>query len=447
MEKTIITVGMIACATIASWAADEASQVKFGGDIRARYEFKDNWADKGKASASSAYEDYLRFRTRVWGEAKFDDSLTTYIRLGNEFRRYRNSPNDDKQRFPDELFLDNLYGEWKNDAFGVILGRQDINKGAGRVISDGTPGDGSRTMHFDAAVLTLNLTEKSSVDIIGTWNHYRDDLTLGNTEGGVYDMTKIKSGDPYSKMDEGGLIAYATIEEIDTLLIEPYWIWKVEESFHSKEDRYPGRDFHTLGVRLMPKFTDWLSGEVEAAYQVGEVDAQGEVKARDISAGMIYAGLTGKAKEVGGSPSLTLAVLYMSGDEDSYYKTEDGSTDNGWNPVFNRDSWFSNIAGGMYDENRWSNLFYPHAEVIVKPADGHSVTLQAGPMYAAEKDNDAVDSYKGFFASAKYGFPLPSVAGIKMNGAVAGEVLDYGDYFVAEEKTATWLRFEVKAKF
>ena len=197
----------------------------------------------------------------------------------------------------------------------------------------------------------------------------------------------------------------------------------------------------------MPKLTDWLSAEVEAAYQFGEVDSLGEFESRDIRAGMVYAGLTGKAKDFSGSPSLTLAVLYLSGDEDSYYKTKDGSTDSGWNPVFNRDAWFSNIGGDMYDECRWSNLIYPHAEIRVKPADGHSVTLQAGPMYAAEKDNDAVDSYKGFFASAKYGFPLPTIAGIKMNGAVAGEIFDYGDYYEAAEDAATWLRFEVKAKF
>jgi hypothetical protein len=68
-------------------------------------------------------------------------------------------------------------------------------------------------------------------------------------------------------------------------------------------------------------------------------------------------------------------------------------------------------------------------------------------MYAAEKDNGATDDYKGFFAKAKYGFPLPTVVGVKLGGAVVGEMLDYGDYYDAAENTATWLRFEVTAKF
>ena len=453
-------------AALPGWAQEAPKNIEFGGDIRARYEFKDNWPEKGKATASSAYEDYLRFRTRVWGKAKIGDELTTYIRLGNEFRNYRNSDDNSKQEFPDELFLDNLYGEWKNDSFGVKLGRQDITKGAGRVIADGTPGDGSRSTHFDAGVLTLNFAEKSSVDFIGTWNHYRDDLSLGETEGGVYDMTKIKSGDPYSKMDEGGLIAYATINEFETMPFETYWVWKIEEDFRSKDETYPGRDFHTAGIRLTPQLTEWLSAEVEAAYQFGEIDSQGEIyfpgevdevtgaprkqsalKSRDISAAMLYAGLTGKAKDMAWSPSLTLGMLYLSGDEDSYYKTKDGSTDNGWNTVFNRETMIGNIPEGMYDTSRWSNLIYPHVKMDVKPAKGHSVSVETGPMYAAEKDNGATDDYRGLFAKAKYGFPLTTVAGITMNGALVGEVLDYGDYYADAEDAATWFRLEISAKF
>jgi len=451
MNKSMMAVCLTGCAAAMQFAvAQEVPSnidFDFGGDVRSRYEYKDNWADKGKASAGSGYEDYLRFRTRLWGKMKAGDDFTTYIRIGNEFRNYRNSSNNDKLKFPDELFLDNLYGEWKNDSFGVKIGRQDIKKGEGRVISDGTPGDGSRTTHFDAAVLTLNFAEKSSIDLIGTWNHYRDDLTLGDTEVGVYDMTKIKSGDPYSKMDEYGLIAYAEIREYEEMPIDTYWIWKTEEDFYSKDEKYPGRDFHTVGIRVMPKLTDWLSAEVEAAYQFGSVDAAEGFESRDINAGMLYGGLTATPKDVAWDPSITLAMLYLSGDKDSYYKTTDGSTDSGWNPVFNRSSWFSEIGSGMYDEARWSNLVYPHVEIGVKPAKGHKVTVQAGPMYAAEKDNGATDDYKGFFAKAKYGFPLPTVAGVKLGGAVAGEMLNYGDYYDAAENTATWLRFEVTAKF
>ena len=469
MNRKTITACLTACAAAAQVLAQDAPAAKsrsdFGGDIRARYEFKDNWPEKGKASVSGASEDYLRFRTRVWGDARLADELSIRLRLANEFRQYRNSPDDHKQEFPDELYVDNLYGAWKGEGLAVKAGRQDVKLGAGRVVADGTPGDGSRSTFFDAVMATVDFGEKSALDLIGTWNHYRNDLAVGDTEGNLYDMTKIKSGDPYSKMDEGGLIAYATIGECEDLPFDLYWIYKVEEDFASKKERYPGREFHTVGFRLMPAINDWLSAEVEAAWQFGEVDAQGArltgetdektgeavgqpaIKSRDIGAAMLYAGLTGQARDLPWAPSLTLATLYLSGDEESYYKTKDGGTDNGWNPVFNRTTWFSEVASGMYDQYRWSNLVYPHAEIAVKPAKGHSVSLEVGPMYAAEKDNGATDDYRGLFAKAKYGFPLPELAGAKLGGAVTGEVLDHGDYYDTDEDAATWVRFEVTAKF
>lgn len=427
---------------------DDSLKFDFGGDIRARYEFKDNWPGKGKAEAGSSYEDYLRFRTRVWGEAKAGD-FTSRIRLGNEFRDYSNASNNKKQEFPDELFVDNLYIDWSGDVYGARIGRQDIKLGGGRLIADGTGGDGSRTTFFDAVVLSRKFGEekKSKVQLLGTWTHYRNELGVGDSEGNIYDMTAIKSGNPYSGMDEYGAGAYVTVNEFAELPFEIYWIWKMEEDFHSKEEKYPGRDFHTAGFRVMPKLNDWLSAEVEAAYQFGQADSMDGFKSRDISAYMLYAGLTGKASDTPWNPKLTLAALYLSGDEDSYYKTTDGSTDSGWNPVFNRTSWLGEIASGMYDGYRWSNLIYPHAELDVEPLKGHKVTLTCGPMYAAERDNEAADDYKGLLAKAKYAFPLPELAGIKLGGAVLGEMLDYGDYYETTEDAATFLRFEVTAKF
>ena len=469
MNGKTITACLTACAAAAQVLAQDAPAAKsrfdFGGDIRARYEFKDNWPEKGKASVSGASEDYLRFRTRVWGDARLADELSIRLRLANEFRQYRNSPDDHKQEFPDELYVDNLYGAWKGEGLTVKAGRQDVKLGAGRVVADGTPGDGSRSTFFDAVSATFDIGGRSALHLIGTWNHYRNDLAVGDTEGNLYDMTKIKSGDPYSKMDEGGAIAYATIEECEDLPFDLYWIYKIEEDFASKKERYPGREFHTVGFRLMPAINDWLSAEVEAAWQFGEVDAQGArltgetdektgeavgqpaIKSRDIGAAMLYAGLTGQARDLPWAPSLTLATLYLSGDEDSYYKTKEGGTDNGWNPVFGRETIVGNIPEGMYDTSRWSNLVYPHAEIAVKPAKGHGVSAQLGPLYAAEKDNGATGRHRGFFTKLKYAFPLPSVGGVALGGALAGEVLDHGDYYETDEDAATWFRFEVTAKF
>ena len=462
MKKVTISLLLMA-STVTVFAQKEAGQAEkkseldfdAGLDFRFRYEFKDDWMDKGKTSVSPKYEDYYRMRTRVWGKATFGDDLGAYLRLGNEFRDYRNSDgNKHKNEFPDELYIDNFYFDFNNigDRVDLRVGRQDIKEGAGRLISDGTPGDGSRSTYFDAIFAKVKMLEKSDIDLMGTWNTYRDDATLGNPND-IYDNTKIKSGSPYSEMDEKGLMAYFHYNEIEDFPMEFYWIWKQETRFYDKETRYPGRDFHTMGTRLMPKINDKLSAEFEAAVQLGQTDGQSGMEGRDIAAWMTYAGLTYSEKEVFGKPKLTGALLYLSGDEDSYYKTTDGSTDTSWNPVFNRSTWFSEICSGMYDQYRWSNLIYPHLEAGLEPYSKHKIKLQCGPMFAAEKDNGATDNYRGLYTQLRYDFPLLSkVFGKRgdVTGAVVGEAMYYGDYYahdVADTDMATWLRFEINGKF
>ncbi len=455
MKKTLGAAG-VALGLIAQCASGQGAEVEqpersiltFGGDNRTRYEFMDNWPKGGGNVPGTSYDEYLRVRTRVWSEANFDDSLLLRIRLGNEFRSYRNSPsNTRRNKFPDELYADNFFAQYKAEAWSLKAGRFEMMKGAWRVIGDGTPGDGSRTIYFDGAVLTYNLAQKSSVDFIGTWNHYRDDTTVGNPETGVYDLTFMRRGDPYSKMDEGMAAVYAEIRESAQLQYDLYWIWKKETSFHGGADRYPGRDFHTVGFRMLPVFSDWLSGELEAAYQFGSVDSSEGFESRDISAGMAFGGLTATAKDVNWTPSLKLGALYMSGDKDSYYSTTDGSTDTGWNPVFGRLPPAGDIPIFMYDVGRWSNLVHLNAEVSVKPAAGHTVTFEAGPMYALEKDYGATDNYRGLYLRTVYMFPLPTVSGIGFKGLVSGDVFEYGDYFDTDEDRATSIRLELMAKF
>jgi len=450
----------MAAAVLGQGAAEKAEaksgwDFDAGADARFRYEYKDNWMDKGKTSVSPDYEDYSRLRTRVWGKAAYGDDLGAYLRLGNEFRDYRNSDeNKHKNEFPDELYIDNLYLDFNNirDRVDLRVGRQNIKEGSGRMISDGTGGDGTRTEYFDAILAKVKMLEHSDIDLMGTWNRYRDDWTLGNPHD-IYDQTKIKSGSPYSKMHEKALMAYVHYNEVEDFPLEFYWIWKQETRFYDKDTRYPGRDFHTLGTRLLPRFSDTLSAELESAVQVGQIDGQPGMEGRTIAAWMTYAGVTYERNEWAGKPHLTGAVLYLSGDEDSYYKETGGSTATGWNPLFNRTDSEGHISAGMYDSYRWSNLIYPHLEAVVEPRAKHKVRVQAGPMYAAEKDNGARDAYRGLFALCRYDFPLLSkIFGKRgdVKGTVVGEVLAYGDYYAhneADTDMATWLRFEVNAKF
>lgn len=433
-----------------------------GADVRARYEFKDDWMKKNSTAVDGEYEDYYRLRTRVWGQVTHEDDFGAYLRLGNEFRGYHSpsASDKDKNKFPDEAFIDNLYFDFKNigDRVDVRVGRQDVKEGAGRVVSDGTPGDGSRSAYFNAILAKVKMLEKSDVDLMGTWNPYRDDATLGNPYN-AYDLTKYKSGNlkdhRYSKMDEQGLMAYMHYNEVPDFPMEFYYIWKNETRFYdNKGNRYPGRDFSTVGTRLNPKITEKLSAEVEGAVQAGRTDGQPGYAERDIFAWMGYGGLTYSEKGMLAKPKLTGAVLYLSGDKDSYYNTKDGSTDNGWNPVFNRTDSLSQIAANMYDNFRWSNLVYPHLALGLEPVAQHKVSLQTGPMFAAVRDNGAASDYRGYFTQVRYDFPLVSHLFGKrgeVTGAVVGETFCYGDYYAHEAAgagdVASWVRFELNGKF
>ncbi|NLB69424.1 MAG: alginate export family protein [Lentisphaerae bacterium] len=451
IKKIIITCAA-SCFTIFPAFAQENkddSIFDFGGDIRIRFESKDNWPNGGTSTANDTYSDWTRYRTKIWGQAKVED-FTLFLKLGNEFKKFRKTPNNDKQKFPDELYVDNLFVEWEGDLYGAKIGRQDLQIGSGRLFADGTPGDGSRSAFFDAIILSRKFSNdsKSKVQLLGIWNHYRNELGIGRTKGGVYDMTAIKPGNPYSKMDEAAIGFYLTVRENEQIPLDFYWIWKIEDDFYSREDKYPGRNFHTAGIRAIPKFNNWLSAETEAAYQFGRVDSMEDLKSRDISAFMFYGGLTGKTSEdTIFKPRLTLATLFLSGDKDNFYGTADGSTDNGWNTVFNRMPWVSEIGLSMYEGARWSNLVHPYAELLLEPYDDHKVALTCGPMYAARKNYDAKGYHRGILAKAGYNFPLMNKAGIEFRGGMLCEFLNYGSYFEAPKSTATFLRLEITAKF
>ena len=465
--------GVILAATLAAWTAqaqgtNDVKGVKeakaktglsadAGADLRFRYDFKDNAPkyQNNKTSATATdpqdkkHQDYYRLRTRVWGKVSYED-LTLFGRVADEFRGYHNAK--DQYDFPDELFIDNLYLDIKNlwdERVDLRIGRQDLKYGAGRVISDGTGGDGSRSAYFDAVKAVLHLSEKSTLDLAGVWQRPEDDWTWGDTD---YELTKYQSQTETidSDLTERAGIAYFRNTSIDELPFEAYSIYKDETRwFASNGKRLPARRYDTLGVRVVPQLSEKWSAEAEGALQVGQIEESGAVGERDILAWMTYGGLTYTETLYTWKPYATVAVLYLSGDDDRYDDPAAGGTDTGWNPVFNRSTWFSELMSGEYATYRWSNLIYPHAEVGVRPAKDHTAFIQGGPHYAAEQDNANDDAYRGLFLMARYDFPLvrKAIAGRgDLNGAVLCEMLDAGDYY-GEPETAYYLRFEISAKF
>jgi len=420
-----------------------------GFDLRARYDWLDNLPNSD-GKIKNSYTDYMRLRTRAWGSA-YAGNYGVYLRLANEFREYDNyDPDINYKRFPDQLFVDNIYFDLKNllyDRVDVRIGRQDLKYGAGRIITDGTPSDGSRSEYFDAVKVTVRVSEKTSGDFFAMYTKPVDNfLTIGDADGQAYNITSYDGDLGPGKDDdltEWGIGTYWTIKEYKECPIELYALYKDESAWHKKgksADTLPDRHYATVGARLTPQFTDNISGELEAAYQFGQAshnDGQ-NISEQAINAYMLYGGLSYKTKETALKPYVTLATLYLSGDDNGskYNDTKANDSITGWSPAYGRTTMIGELPVKMYGSSyRWSNLIYPHIEPGCEPFKGHKFKLQTGPMFADKndcQDDSNNDLYRGWYTQAKYEATLlKEIVGKRgaVKAALQLEHMAYGDYY------------------
>jgi len=482
---------MTACAAVACANAQDAKVNEIvkeeksplsadgGFDIRFRYDWYDdlpNGNGSRNGQISTPYVDYTRVRTRLWGSLYYGD-YGVYARVADEFRAYRNyRPSHNYNTFPDQLFVDSLYLDFNNlfDLASIRIGRQDLKYGAGRVIADGTPADGSRSAYFDAVKISLKVTDKTTGDFFGTYTKPTDKFfTIGHADGSEYNITSYDGavGDE-TKIDdltEWGLGTYWTMNEIDGVPMDFYLIYKDESRWYSggnHSKRIPGRKYGTAGVRVTPKFTDNLTGDFEAAYQFGRTDSDGShhVDGKDINAYMFYGGLTYTEKRLDMKPYATLAFLYLSGDDkDSAYDHAHGPAKNvtGWNPVYGRHTYIGELPVKMYGSSyRWSNLIWPHAELgfsfKVFNRD-NKVKVQTGPMFADKDDRTAAPAddsnlYRGWYTQAAYECTFVKEV-VNNRGSLKGRLLAeqmfYGDYYYQHDRpdAGYFLRAELALAF
>ncbi len=393
------------------------------------------------------YYNYYRLRTRPWGRLSVDDRLELYGRLANEFRVYEN--NKQAYPFPHELFIDNLYLDFRDlwrDRLDVRVGRQDIRYGAGRVIRDGTPGDISRSYYFDAIKTGIRLDESRTLDLVGIWQRPEDPWTVGNEN---VDLTKYQTCEGGNDLTERALVAYYSSREMKEFPYELYYVYKDESRWLSSSDaRLPERRYHTVGARLIPRFGEHWTAEAELAGQYGTIGESASAGERDILAWMGYGGATYTVTEWRWKPYLTAATLVLSGDDERYDDPNASGTDTGWNPVFGRAVWTSDLMSAAYAGYRLSNLVYPHVETGLNFSDGHSVNIQGGPQFAYASDNSNGDTFRGVLGVLRYLFPLLRESKERrgaVRGAVKLEVLDAGDYY-GDPGVAYYLRFELHAQ-
>ncbi len=425
-----------------------------GFDLRLRQELWDHIPAPGGGGAKQ--ENFFRFRTRVWGEAKYGDDFRFYTRVANEWRKYiARRDVVSNYTWPDELVLDNFFVDINNcfgDFIDFRIGRQDLNYfGSWRIFGDGTPGDGSRTFYSDAAVMTMHLDDENDLRLFGLYNMPYNYFTIGHPTGvpkswgDERQQTQVEAS--ARDMSDAGAGVYYTTRSIDPKMpLDIYSIWRRQSDYKIGDTKYQGRNIWTQGILFKPSFTEEWSAEFEAAWQGGRVD-----DGRDICAWMAYAATTWRPTvQEGWKPYLTLAFYALSGD-----KNPTKGTDTNWNPMWARHPMLSELLlvrnTGYYGVGYWSNMMYPHLAAGTKIFDRHSILSHTGPLFAETADEDYTRSgghgqYQGWLGVLEY--MVVMVKGAidgrgQVTGLVRAEAFAPGEYTSPRDEMAYFLRFQV----
>lgn len=320
----------------------------YGAAFRLRQEIWDDVVTFDTSNTGSAADrNFFRLRTQLWARADFNPKFGLYARLVNEMK-YFDGPftnfkanNDtpvqpDPTRYdPDEVIFDNLYVDAK-DVFGLPvdarIGRQDFlgpdMYGEGFLLMDGTPGDGSRTFYFNAAKLRWKINEKNSLDFV-----YIDDPETDvflpsihpSVDGGLYvDNKKLLTASR-----EQAFVLYGRSKVTDNVTVEPYYIYKTEQTFGTT----PKLRLNTFGARAVVALNGGWKFGGEFAHQFGDytngIDRSG-------NGGYVFVGR--KYENVSLKPEFDLRYIYLSGD-DPNSKDKNESFD----PLFSRNPYWNEL--------------------------------------------------------------------------------------------------------
>ena len=403
----------------ASSVCAEDLKFDYGASERIREEIWDNLIDlatnpHGSDDKNSFNErNFFRFRTSLWGSVYYkenqDNSLGLYVRLTNEAKEYLGSDHyrlaenlspfytvTSETHFAhfesDEIIFDNLYVDYKKILGGPLdirIGRQELTYGEGFLVSEGTPGDGSRTFYFNAAKATVNITPNNSVDLVYI-SDPKTDIYLpsvhssvnSNAAYGYVDNKRI-----LNTSDEQGVVLYSK-NKIDNFNIEPYYIYKTEAGFtafnyvspQALTSQTPRLNLNTFGARLLYDDSVWKAG-AEYAHESGKY-ANGGVYPNGLdrtgNGGYVFAGYNFKDTPL--KPYAELRYVYLSG-QNSNNSGKDGS----WDPLFSRQPYWNELyiytlipATLKYSNGipgYWTNLNIYKATLKLNFTDSANLTL------------------------------------------------------------------------
>jgi hypothetical protein len=455
----------------------------YGASERIRQEIWDNLVDLETLKPSNtAYDrNFFRFKTSLWGSADFNKDTGVYLKFTSEifynlgpYKQPSNplsKPQDYVRLDENEGVVDNIYIK-ANNLFGLPLdlkvGRQDFlgpdMYGEGFLISDGTPGDGSRTFYFNAAKLKWRINQNHNVDFVYITNQVQDKYlptwhtSIPNAPGTYYNHKKILNAS-----DEQAFMIYGRDKINENLTIEPYYIYKKEENFQfpfgttKPANVTPDLDLNSIGARAVYQMAPWTVGG-EFAYQFGEYDGnKGDKKYfagqdREAYGGYIF----GKRKfaDMKLKPEFELRFVYLSGDDPDTEKNEN------WDPLFSRAPYWNELF--IYVQlwefvketyampGYWSNLQLYMAKVKMELSPDTNLSL-AYQYFRANEWANPLTSFKAMFDKGNERGHVPTLfVTHKFNKNIDAffqyEYFIPGDFYADKAKCGQFLRWQLQFK-
>jgi hypothetical protein len=340
----------------------------------------------------------------------------------------------------DETVFESLSADVRlGEGITVRAGRQNLMRGEGFVLFDGTAGDGSRTAYFNAVDVTY-AWKGSKLELIGI-----DDPHVDRFLPVLNDRHKL-----LQEWDEKAIGLYYTGREGPATAVDAYAFTKTETGdlrAPTNPQFQPDRRLGTLGARVARDLPTGLFITAEGAGQWGRQDANPATGGlgQTIAAWGGYA-YARKVFDLPARPSLQVGWYGMSGDDPSTPARNEG-----WDPLFSRwPKWSELYIYSQVPEkgvSYWTNLGMWQVELLASPAK--SVKVRA--TYYAMTAFHPFPGNPNVFGGGKrrgdlYQGRIDVDLGKGLKGHALVEHLAPGSFYAGRD-SATFVRFELTYQF
>jgi hypothetical protein len=397
----------------------------FGFEQRVRNEDWNNLFDYNSGLDDQRVQ--VRYRTRLWMKAPLGSNVDFNIGLNQETNQIITP---DRPFQFDEVVFDTFNLDIKKlfvNGLSLKVGRQNLNRGEGFLLFEGTPWDGSRTVYFNAAVLGYT-RKKSKLELIGI-SDPRTDRYLPK----IHDRSK-----ELVDWNEQALGVYYTDNNMKDASVEAYYFYKKETGDPRPATNYQfqgDRHISTAGGRVVQRYPDGWSFTGEMAFQWGAQHPNYTVSGRG---GYAYVKKTygnGDRNYVQGG------YVGMSGDDPSTpNKIED------WDPLFSRWPKYSELY--IYSQFRergpsyWTNTRMWQTEMVYSPVKSVSVRftnywMNASHPFPGSSATFGTGTNRGYLPQIRIDYTRSP----NWKAHVLWERLAPGDFY-SVRSSAYFLRFE-----